>query len=48
MALDIKRLDDNLLEVRTALSASNLNMIYKADNDLKAVSIKCAKALRHN
>ncbi|WP_288414174.1 J517_1871 family lipoprotein [uncultured Acinetobacter sp.] len=48
MALDVKRLDDNLLEVRTALSASDLNMIYKANNDLKAVSIKCAKALRHN
>ncbi|MGP4771467.1 hypothetical protein ACS125_13145 [Acinetobacter sp. PFS20] len=27
------------------LSASNSNMIYKADNDLKAASLECAKEL---
>ncbi|MBN6533614.1 J517_1871 family lipoprotein [Acinetobacter pittii] len=45
MALEVKLLNKDLLEARTMISASNLNMLYKADNDLRAASLKCAKEL---
>lgn len=45
MTLEVKRLDKKILKARTTLSASNLNMVYKADNDLKQVSLKCAKEM---
>ncbi|WP_151741610.1 J517_1871 family lipoprotein [Acinetobacter seifertii] len=45
MTLEVKRLDKNILEVRTTLSASNLNMLYKSDYDLKQASLKCAKEM---
>lgn len=45
MTLEVKLLNKDILESRIALSASNSNMVYKADNDLKATSLKCAKEL---
>lgn len=45
MALEVKLLTKDLLEARAMISASNLNMLYKADNDLRAASLKCAKEL---
>lgn len=45
MILDVKTLNKDIIEARTILSASNSNMIYKADNDLKAASLKCAKEI---
>lgn len=45
MVLDVKILNKDIIEARTILSASNSNMIYKADNDLKAASLKCAKEI---
>ncbi|MDS7926716.1 hypothetical protein EXD98_03975 [Acinetobacter pittii] len=45
MTLEVKHLNKDILEARTILSASNSNMIYKADNDLKAASLKCVKEL---
>lgn len=45
MTLEVKHLNKDILEARTILSASNSNMIYKADNDLKAASLKCAKEI---
>ncbi|WP_045432476.1 J517_1871 family lipoprotein [Acinetobacter calcoaceticus] len=45
MALEVKLLNKDILESRITLSASNSNMVYKADNDLKATSLKCAKEL---
>ncbi|WP_032063778.1 J517_1871 family lipoprotein [Acinetobacter sp. 809848] len=45
MALEVKLLNKDLLEARTMISASNLNMIYKADSDLRAASLKCSKEL---
>ncbi|MBR7713715.1 hypothetical protein KC099_10960 [Acinetobacter nosocomialis] len=45
MTLEVKRLDKNVLEARTTLSASNLNMLYKSDYDLKQASLKCAKEM---
>ncbi|NUF31899.1 hypothetical protein HUN28_17095 [Acinetobacter oleivorans] len=45
MTLEVKILNKDILEARTILSASNSNMIYKADNDLKATSLKCVKEL---
>lgn len=45
MALEVKLLNKDILESRITLSASNSNMVYKADNDLKAASLKCAKEL---
>ncbi|NUG02966.1 J517_1871 family lipoprotein [Acinetobacter oleivorans] len=45
MILDVKTLNKDIIEARTILSASSSNMIYKADNDLKAVSLKCAKEI---
>lgn len=45
MTLEVKRLNKDILEARLTLSASNSNMVYKADNDLKAASSKCAKEL---
>jgi len=45
MTLEVKRLNKDILEARLTLSASNSNMVYKADNDLKAASLKCAKEL---
>ncbi|WP_144730348.1 J517_1871 family lipoprotein [Acinetobacter oleivorans] len=45
MTLEVKHLNKDILEARTILSASNSNMIYKADNDLKATSLKCVKEL---
>ena len=45
MTLEVKRLNKDILEARITLSASNSNMVYKADNDLKAASLKCAKEL---
>ncbi|WP_353619233.1 J517_1871 family lipoprotein [Acinetobacter sp. AHP123] len=43
MALEVKLLNKDILESRITLSASTSNMVYKADNDLKAASLKCAK-----
>ncbi|CAI3112351.1 hypothetical protein MWMV17_MWMV17_00731 [Acinetobacter calcoaceticus] len=45
MTLEVKLLNKDILEARTTISASNLNMLYKADNDLRAASLKCAKEL---
>ncbi|WP_035357602.1 J517_1871 family lipoprotein [Acinetobacter calcoaceticus] len=45
MTLEVKLLNKDILESRITLSASNSNMVYKADNDLKAASLKCAKEL---
>lgn len=45
MILDVKTLNKYIIEARTILSASSSNMIYKADNDLKATSLKCAKEI---
>lgn len=45
MTLEVKLLNKDILESRITLSASNSNMVYKADNDLKATSLKCAKEL---
>lgn len=45
MTLEVKLLNKDILEARTTISASNSNMVYKADNDLKAASLKCAKEL---
>ena len=45
MVLEVKFLNKDILEARTILSASSSNMIYKADNDLKAASLKCAKEI---
>ncbi|WP_416224709.1 J517_1871 family lipoprotein [Acinetobacter pittii] len=45
MTLEVKHLNKDILEARTILSASNSNMIYKADNDLQAASLKCVKEL---
>ncbi|WP_202744408.1 J517_1871 family lipoprotein [Acinetobacter pittii] len=45
MALEVKLLNKDLLEARTMISASSLNMLYKADNGLIAASLKCAKEL---
>jgi len=45
MTLEVKLLNKDILESRITLSASNSNMVYKADNDLKATSLKCAKGL---
>jgi len=45
MILEVKLLNKDILESRITLSASNSNMVYKADNDLKAASLKCAKEL---
>jgi len=45
MTLEVKLLNKDLIEARTILSASSLNMIYKADNDLKAASLRCAKEI---
>lgn len=43
--LDVKTLNKDIIEARTILSASSSNMIYKADNDLKAASLKCPKEI---
>lgn len=45
MALEVHLLNKDILESRITLSASTSNMVYKADNDLKATSLKCAKEL---
>ncbi|MDA3557827.1 hypothetical protein MKL42_10045 [Acinetobacter sp. AOR15_HL] len=45
MTLQVKLLNKDILESRITLSASNSNMVYKADNDLKSASLKCAKEL---
>ncbi|KKC44523.1 MULTISPECIES: J517_1871 family lipoprotein [Acinetobacter] len=45
MALQVKILNKDIIEARTILSASNSNMLYKADNDLKVASLKCVKEL---
>ncbi|MBJ9704159.1 J517_1871 family lipoprotein [Acinetobacter calcoaceticus] len=45
MTLEVKLLNKDILESRITLSASNSNMVYKADNDLKAASLKCTKEL---
>lgn len=45
MTLEVKLLNKDILEARITLSASNSNMVYKADNDLKAASLKCAKEI---
>ncbi|MFV5343581.1 hypothetical protein VXQ28_08505 [Acinetobacter oleivorans] len=45
MVLEVKILNKDIIEARTILSASNSNMIYKADNDLQAASLKCIKKL---
>ncbi len=45
MTLEVKHLNKDILEARAILSASNSNMIYKADNDLKAALLKCVKEL---
>lgn len=45
MALEVHLLNKDILESRITLSASTSNMVYKADNDLNATSLKCAKEL---
>lgn len=45
MDLEVHLLNKDILESRITLSASTSNMVYKADNDLKATSLKCAKEL---
>lgn len=45
MVLEVKLLNKDILEARTILSASTSNMVYKADNDLKAASLKCVKEI---
>lgn len=45
MTLEVKILNKDMIEARIILSASNSNMVYKADNDLKAASLKCVKEL---
>jgi len=45
MTLEVKILNKDIIEARTILSASSSNMIYKADNDLKVASLKCAKEI---
>lgn len=45
MVLEVKFLNKDILEARTILSASTSNMIYKADNDLKAASLKFVKEI---
>lgn len=45
MTLEVKLLNKDILESRITLSASNSNMVYKADNDLKVASLKCVKEL---
>ncbi|WP_111853858.1 J517_1871 family lipoprotein [Acinetobacter oleivorans] len=45
MVLEVKILNKDIIEARTILSASNSNMLYKADNDLQAASLKCVKEL---
>lgn len=45
MTLEVKLLNKDIFEARTILSASSSNMIYKADNDLQAASLKCVKEL---
>jgi len=45
MTLEVKLLNKDILESRITLSASTSNMVYKADNDLNATSLKCAKEL---
>lgn len=45
MVLEVKILNKDIIEARTILSASNSNMLYKADNDLQAASLKCAKEI---
>ncbi|MFI7962054.1 hypothetical protein ACFMJB_24160, partial [Acinetobacter baumannii] len=45
MVLEVKLLNKDILKVRTILSVSTSNMIYKADNDLKAASLKCVKEI---
>ncbi|MCU4428527.1 J517_1871 family lipoprotein [Acinetobacter pittii] len=45
MILKVSSIDQDKLEAKTTLSAFNINMIYKKDNDLKAASLKCAKEM---
>ncbi|MEO4079528.1 MULTISPECIES: J517_1871 family lipoprotein [Acinetobacter] len=45
MVLEVRLLNKDILEARTILSASTSNMIYEADDDLKAASLKCVKEL---
>ncbi len=45
MILEVKILNKDILEARTILSASSSNMVYKADNALKAASLKCVKEI---
>ncbi|MEG9540563.1 hypothetical protein DZC40_00080, partial [Acinetobacter baumannii] len=45
MVLEVKLLNKDILKIRTILSASTSNMIYKADNNLKAASLKCVKEI---
>lgn len=45
MVLEVRLLNKDILEARTIFSASTSNMIYEADNDLKAASLKCVKEL---
>lgn len=45
MILKVVSIDQDILRVKTTLSAFNIDMVYKKDSDLKAASLKCAKEL---
>lgn len=45
MKLQVLNLNKDVLEAKTTLTAFNVNLVYKADNDLKNASIKCAKEI---
>lgn len=45
MILNVVSIDQDILKVRTTLSAFNVDMVYKKDSGLKAASLKCAKEL---
>lgn len=45
MILKVVSIDQDILRVKTTLSAFNVDMLYKRDTDLKAASLKCAKEL---
>ncbi|WP_151820819.1 J517_1871 family lipoprotein [Acinetobacter soli] len=45
MILKVVSIDQDILRVKTTLSAFNVDMVYKRDTDLKAASLKCAKEL---
>lgn len=46
MSLKKTTINSNVLNVKTTLSAFNVEIKYRSDNDLKLLSARCAKELR--